>query len=165
VRFIAGSLAVWPCNGSIGIGSIGIGSIGISTANARVDVQQFEQLRNDARTPSAPRIVNEPENIGVPGQALDAHALCLQMYKDRKLGPDGAARDGQQQLPPSSLGGPTEFQTYVEWAVGRELPLFGHNSFTTAPSTFAPIDQVGGSDPKGQMQSPLYSLIQRRSDS
>jgi len=35
-----------------------------------------------------------------------------------------------------------EFQDFVAQSVGRELPLFGHNLFTGAPSTFAPLDRI-----------------------
>lgn len=36
----------------------------------------------------------------------------------------------------------TEFERYVQAAVGRELRVFGHEFFEEVPSTFAPVDRV-----------------------
>ncbi len=35
-----------------------------------------------------------------------------------------------------------EFQDFVLTAIGRELPIFGHDLFRNVPSTFAPVDNV-----------------------
>jgi len=37
---------------------------------------------------------------------------------------------------------PTEFQQIVATSVGRMLPIFGASMFSTAPSTFAPVDNI-----------------------
>jgi polysaccharide biosynthesis/export protein len=65
------------------------------------------------------------------------------------LGADRAGRDEreraelysplQRYLPPED---PTEFQRFVQQSTGRLLPIFGHDLFRQAPSTFAPADRV-----------------------
>jgi protein involved in polysaccharide export with SLBB domain len=42
----------------------------------------------------------------------------------------------------SQLSAKTTFQTYVEVATGRQLPVFGRDLFTNVPSTFAPLAAV-----------------------
>jgi polysaccharide biosynthesis/export protein len=37
---------------------------------------------------------------------------------------------------------PNEFQEFVATSLGRQLPLFGYNLFSGAPSTFAPVDRI-----------------------
>ncbi len=37
---------------------------------------------------------------------------------------------------------PTEFQTFVENAVGQKLPIYGASLFDQVPSTYAPVDRV-----------------------
>jgi polysaccharide biosynthesis/export protein len=108
----------WVAGGFIGL------TLFAGAAGAQVNL---EQLRNAAGTPSSPRIVNESAAIVVP--AVEAAS------ESRDPGPGSAPRA-------FSAGERTEFQLFVQRAVGRELPLFGHNFFTTAPSTFAPLDQV-----------------------
>ena len=55
-------------------------------------------------------------------------------------------RFGDQQISdsraPLAPEEPTEFQRFVERAVGRLLPVFGQNLFERVPSTFAPADRV-----------------------
>lgn len=36
----------------------------------------------------------------------------------------------------------SEFQTFVSASVGRQLPLYGHDLFVDAPSTFSPLENV-----------------------
>jgi protein involved in polysaccharide export with SLBB domain len=92
---------------------------------AQAETQQFFL---DPAT-SSPRIVNER---GTARQVPTASTV-----------ESAAPNVAPPAQPAASLPGePTEFQTFVQRAVGRELPLFGHNFFTTAPSTFAPLDQV-----------------------
>ena len=39
-------------------------------------------------------------------------------------------------------GGQTDFQKFITTATGKNLPIFGHQLFLGAPSTFAPVDNV-----------------------
>jgi hypothetical protein len=39
-----------------------------------------------------------------------------------------------------------EFQDFVAQSLGPNLPLFGHDLFVEAPSTFAPLDQEDSAD-------------------
>jgi len=91
----------------------------------------FDRLR-DASRGGAPRIVNEPRGVVIPGADANAGGS-----RGTSAAPPEAAA-----VRPSSPGNKTEFQFFVQRAVGRELPLFGHNFFTTAPTTFAPIGRV-----------------------
>lgn len=103
------------------------------TAVAQVNL---EQLRNATGNSTTPRIVNETPAIVVPEFAAGTNG---------SLGPDAGhspVLSPQSSVPTFSPGERTEFQLFVQGAVGRELPLFGHNFFTTAPSTFAPLDRV-----------------------
>ncbi len=102
----------------------------------------FERLRGLSGNGGTPRIVNEPRGVTIPG----TDQTEVRPQGNRAL-PDSqtqrpATSSADQPARPSSPGVKTEFQLFVERAVGRELPLFGHNFFTTAPATFAPIGRV-----------------------
>jgi polysaccharide biosynthesis/export protein len=56
---------------------------------------------------------------------------------------------GAETLPPNPLAyrsmppyEKTEFERFVQAAVGRELRIFGHEFFEDVPSTFAPVDRI-----------------------
>jgi len=121
-----------------------VGSIAALAQQSDAWAQQadFDRLRDASRGGTTPRIVNEPRGVVIPGAEQNV---------DRSRG-TAAQPDTPTQRPgtsppetPTRLSSPgemTEFQFFVERAVGRELPLFGHNFFTTAPATFAPIGRV-----------------------
>jgi len=110
-----------------------VGSIAALAQQSEAWAQQadFDRLR-DASRGGAPRIVNEPRGVVIPGADANAGGS-----RGTSAAPPEAAA-----VRPSSPGNKTEFQFFVQRAVGRELPLFGHNFFTTAPTTFAPIGRV-----------------------
>jgi protein involved in polysaccharide export with SLBB domain len=127
-----------------------IGSIAALAQQSEAWAQQadFDRLRDASRGDTTPRIVNEPRGTAMPGAEGDAGGS----RGTSAAPPEAAARQ-------SSPGDKTEFQLYVESAVGRELPLFGHNFFTTAPSTFAPIGRV--SVPSDYVVGPGDEIIVR----
>ena len=47
-----------------------------------------------------------------------------------------------QPSAPAAPEPPNEFQEFVATSLGRNLPLFGYNLFSGAPSTFAPVDRI-----------------------
>jgi polysaccharide biosynthesis/export protein len=49
------------------------------------------------------------------------------------------SNDQNRSLPPEP---PTEFQRFVSADIGKMLPLYGSQFFTSAPATFAPLDKV-----------------------
>jgi len=131
-----------------------VGSIAALAQQSEAWAQQadFERLRDASRGSSSPRIVNEPRGVVVPGADANAGG-------SRSSSAAQAERPPQVAVPPSSPGVKTEFQYFVESSVGRELPLFGHNFFTTAPSTFAPIGRV--SVPSDYVVGPGDEIIVR----
>ena len=46
------------------------------------------------------------------------------------------------QSPKLPIYGRTEFEKFVSASLGQDLPLFGHQFFADAPTTFAPVDRV-----------------------
>jgi protein involved in polysaccharide export with SLBB domain len=68
---------------------------------------------------------------------------------DRDIGDTASPRTQQptqnsptQQSIPQPPAPPTEFQQFVADTTGRTLPLFGAAIFNSAPSTFAPVDNI-----------------------
>jgi len=60
---------------------------------------------------------------------------------------DGAERakptgTAKSPFPGAQEETPGEFQLFVAASVGRVLPLYGHNLFVDAPSTFSPVDNI-----------------------
>jgi protein involved in polysaccharide export with SLBB domain len=53
--------------------------------------------------------------------------------------PAGSAKS---PFPATQEEAPGEFQLFVAASVGRVLPLYGHNLFVDAPSTFSPVDNI-----------------------
>jgi protein involved in polysaccharide export with SLBB domain len=131
-----------------------VGSIAALAQQSEAWAQQadFERLRDASRGDSTPRIVNEPRGVVVPGADANASGSRGTSAAQSESPPQAA-------VPPSSPGDKTEFQFFVESSVGRELPLFGHNFFTTAPSTFAPIGRV--SVPSDYVVGPGDEIIVR----
>ncbi|HYC48506.1 MAG TPA: SLBB domain-containing protein [Burkholderiales bacterium] len=56
--------------------------------------------------------------------------------------PTQKPRQQAAATPRGTADAPSEFQAFVAASVGRQLPIFGHDLFDTAPSTFAPVDEV-----------------------
>jgi polysaccharide export outer membrane protein len=131
-----------------------VGSIAALAQQSEAWAQQaeFDRLRDASRNGGAPRIVNEPRGVVVPGADVNAGGS-----RGTTAGQTG--RPSEPPPRPSSPGDKTEFQLFVEQSVGRELPLFGHNFFTTAPSTFAPIGRV--SVPSDYVVGPGDEIIVR----
>jgi polysaccharide biosynthesis/export protein len=122
-----------------------------ASAQTRVPGAVFGTPPNTAHPPSA---------VGAPGAAPAATVTTPTITNQQP-------RDAQQpfapQHPPTSVPStaritrspvaavqePTgesvetnEFQEFVFTSVGRQLPLFGHNLFRGAPSTFAPVENI-----------------------
>jgi len=84
------------------------------------------------------------------GGRNDAPFPRIPVIRDQgaSLGPDRADRERERAEPSSPLSRylppeePTEFQRFVQQSTGRLLPIFGHDLFRQAPSTFAPADRV-----------------------
>jgi protein involved in polysaccharide export with SLBB domain len=47
-----------------------------------------------------------------------------------------------QPSPRTAVYSKTEFEKFVNASLGQQLPLFGHEFFADAPTTFAPVDRV-----------------------
>jgi polysaccharide export outer membrane protein len=58
------------------------------------------------------------------------------------LGPSSRRGDLEDSQFRKVVEPPTEFQTFVENAVGQKLPIYGASLFDQVPSTYAPVDRV-----------------------
>jgi hypothetical protein len=58
--------------------------------------------------------------------------------------PGAEFRPGADAAKPAArpLDDRNEFQQFIEASTGRRLPIFGHDLFEGAPSTFAPVENV-----------------------
>lgn len=62
-----------------------------------------------------------------------------------RTGASSAATDSAPQAQPQAArpaAPPTEFQSFIEKAIGRQLPVFGANMFADSPATFAPAQDI-----------------------
>jgi protein involved in polysaccharide export with SLBB domain len=119
-------------------------------------LQQRNQSAPAGTTGQVPDYCSEPENVARPecsetlqNQTLDnTQTQPLRRYPvapgtqfppsdQREYQQYGAIPFGARTPEP-----PTEFQRYVESAVGRLLPIYGTWLFDRVPTTFAPVDRI-----------------------
>lgn len=87
------------------------------------------------------QVVQTPKRGQVDGQA---NALAAHAAKNRgeQAKADAARSDGQTGADLVFGKERNQFQDFVAQSISRQLPVFGHNLFISAPSTFAPVDNV-----------------------
>lgn len=79
-----------------------------------------------------------PDTIGCYGSATGSQSEA-KTDEDAGQAKPAAAK---LPLPDEQAEAPGEFQLFVAASVGRLLPLYGHNLFVDAPSTFSPADNI-----------------------
>ncbi len=58
---------------------------------------------------------------------------------------DASLKPASAQIPPVNQAAPieeTEFQKFIAGSIGKRLPMFGYDTFSASPTTFAPVDHV-----------------------
>lgn len=58
---------------------------------------------------------------------------------------DASLKPASAQIPPVNQAVPieeTEFQKFIAGSIGKRLPMFGYDTFSASPTTFAPVDHV-----------------------
>ncbi|KXS33250.1 MAG: Polysaccharide export protein [Candidatus Gallionella acididurans] len=58
---------------------------------------------------------------------------------------DASLKPASAQIPPVNQAVPieeTEFQKFIAASIGKRLPMFGYDTFSASPTTFAPVDHV-----------------------
>ena len=79
-----------------------------------------------------PTITNQPGLV--PGTGLPAKPAAA-------VDPSKPAAQPQAQQP-QPIAERNEFQRFIEESTGQRLPVFGHQLFEQAPSTFAPVENI-----------------------
>jgi polysaccharide biosynthesis/export protein len=82
-----------------------------------------------------PRITNTPPPPGpVPGVSPRITVPPIGTVQQAPAHPEGSERAASEPR--------LEFQDFVAQSLGRDLPVYGHDLFVGAPTTFAPLDQI-----------------------
>src|SRR5688572_28007623 len=80
-----------------------------------------------------PTITNQPPALpGVPGGVPRSGTAKPAPEQPAPPRPDTAAAPQDRN----------EFQDFIELTLGQRLPIYGHNLFQDAPSTFAPVENI-----------------------
>lgn len=92
-----------------------------------------ENLVNPAGTMKTPRITNQKTNqsdyaLGNSGEN------AASVTGDRLSGADFPIKNKKKEK--------SEFQNFIEYATGKQLPLFGEEFFSGSPSSFAPLQNT-----------------------
>jgi protein involved in polysaccharide export with SLBB domain len=105
---------------------------------------------------SSPKSTNNQVDAG-NASATDANtskSITIQKTRSPQLQPNDAANLSQKrteeaiseeqkyQLGQLTVELPTEFQLLIQSSIGRLLPIYGRELFSSSPSTFAPIDRI-----------------------
>jgi len=126
-----------------------VGLIGIVSVAAHAQGQLRDDVPPGFTAIESGGIQQSPRNIDplrVQGSTIPT---IVSPQMDAREAQERAREAAQGRLPaakpaatPPTSAERNEFQEFVERSLGRPLPMFGHNLFGDAPSTFAPIDRV-----------------------
>lgn len=86
-----------------------------------------------------PTITNAPASV--PGVALPAKPAALDPARPAVSDPAKPAAEVPKPAP-RALAERNEYQQFIETSTGQRLPIFGHELFEAAPSTFAPVENI-----------------------
>lgn len=126
-----------------------VGLISIISVTAQAQGQLRDDVPPGFTAIESGGIQQSPRNIDplrMPGSIIPT---IVSPQMDAREAQERAREAAQGRLPvakpaatPPASAERNEFQEFVERSLGRPLPMFGHNLFGDAPSTFAPIDRV-----------------------
>lgn len=126
---------------------------GMAQSTGDITQSQLQQLLQQQTGANQQQTVNIPgSNSGmpnipglIPGRVTSPNISNMQPeLTGTQAEQTGAQLEYQQRLALMQLAPEPdlEFQQFVAAAIGAKLPIFGHNLFESAPSTFAPLDRV-----------------------
>ena len=118
------------------------------------DASQSDQVQREYN-PCAPTaaqdetgqgvVTGRPQDMRQGGVVPDCNDLERGEYPGmvrRGVVPGEAPARIRTPVLPSEPEERNEFQQFVSYSVGRQLPMFGYNLFRNVPTTFAPVDHV-----------------------
>ena len=96
---------------------------------------------------STPTITNQPSVLTIPRERARERDLDRERDRPRDRRREPREREeGDEKLSVTDEAleprETNEFQEFIAASLGRRLPLFGHNLFRDAPSTFAPVENI-----------------------